>query len=212
MTLSPDAFVGWNPPAADAAAPEAPEPRAAGALALPDLTLDSIAAARRQRGAEEEIYQRGVAAGLEQGRGREREALRPLIDALARLEDSIEATAREVARGRERDLQGLAIAVARKLVQRELETDPNVVRGLVARALELLPPEAPLEVRVHAFDLSAIREEMARLRPDGRNAVIHWVADPSMARGDFIIESPMRIVDGRTDVALRSLYERLGND
>jgi hypothetical protein len=38
---------------------------------------------------------------------------------------------------------------------------------------------------------------------------VHWIADPSLDRGSFRLSSPERLVDGRADVALRSLYERL---
>ena len=40
----------------------------------------------------------------------------------------------------------------------------------------------------------------------------HWVVDPSLEAGSFRLVSPERIIDGRVDVALRALYERLASD
>jgi hypothetical protein len=45
--------------------------------------------------------------------------------------------------------------------------------------------------------------------PPGRGLTIQWNADPTLGRGDFVVESPQRVVDGRLDVALQALYERM---
>ena len=108
-------------------------------------------------------------------------------------------------------MRGLALVVANHLLQRQVASDPTVVRDLVARALELLPNATALEVRVHPEDLQALSPEVDRLATAGRAIPIQWSADRSLHRGGFLIESPLRLIDGRTDVALRTLFERLEN-
>jgi flagellar biosynthesis/type III secretory pathway protein FliH len=188
-------------------------PEGAG-IVLPEL--DDADRAARARAAErteaEDAYERGQMAGMRDGAARAEEHLRPLVASLAHVIESIASAAADAARDREHDLQGLALAVARKLVQRELTADPERVRELVGRAIELMPPATPLEARLHPDDLAAIGGELERQHAPRHPGVLQWIPDPALARGDFVIESPMRIVDGRTDVALRNLYERLEHD
>jgi flagellar biosynthesis/type III secretory pathway protein FliH len=216
MTSSPEPLATWSPPELGAARRPAASPPAApsGAWSLPELEPgdrlpDPGARARTEA---EEAYERGLADGLREGTANAEDRIRPALEALARVAESLEAAGKETARDRERDLHGLALAVARKLVQREVTADPTLVRDLVGRALDMMPPDAPLEVRLGPDELSTIGPELARLHASGRPAPIQWVADPALERGDFLVESPLRIVDGRTDAALRSIYERLDHE
>ena len=68
-------------------------------------------------------------------------------------------------------------------------------------------------MRLNPDDLAALGagHRAARAeRPGARRS--QWVADPTLERGSFLVESPTRIVDGRIDAALRQLYERLDHD
>lgn len=212
MTSSPDRL--WIPPELlraprAAAAPAASAASANGAWHLPEFDGPGTALATAPGPTEaDEAYERGVMDGAREGEARARQDLEPALEAVTRVSESFEIIAQAWVMDRERDLQGLALAVARKLVQRELTADPGVVSDLVTRALELMPTETALEIHINPLDLAMVSEELERTS-SGTTAAPRWVADPTVARGDFMVESPMRIVDGRTDVALRSLYDRL---
>ncbi len=124
----------------------------------------------------------------------------------------LEALAHDFGHDRERNLHALAVAIARGIVQRELAVEPELVGTLVRRAVDLLPLDNTLEIRLHPEDLALFGPAAPSLLPEGRTLEVQWVPDPSLERGSFVIESPQRLVDGRTDVALRSLYERLEHD
>jgi flagellar biosynthesis/type III secretory pathway protein FliH len=157
----------------------------------------------------EEAFRRGLAAGLREGGERAGHDLRPVIEALQQLCEHLEASRSEFERERERNLRALALVVAQKLVQREFEADPGLVRDLVGRALDLMPADAAVEARLSPRDLELLRGELERCGATARTAAIHWSGDESLARGSFVLETPLRLVDGRVDHALRSLYERL---
>ena len=57
--------------------------------------------------------------------------------------------------------------------------------------------------------LGAASVELELTEPDGRALIVHWVGDPTLDRGSFRVIGRERLVDGRVDVALRALYERL---
>jgi len=157
-------------------------------------------------------YRRGVDEATKKERGLAEQRCESALEAVKQVADRLETVATEFARDRERDLHGLAIAVARQIVQHELMIDPLRVGELVRRALDLLPLDTSIEVRLNPGDLETLGTSVEKLLPPGRAVRLHWLADPGIERGDFVIESPQRIVDGRADVALRDLYERLEHE
>lgn len=163
----------------------------------------------RQRGAD---YRRGAEEALRKERVLDEERCRSALLAVKKVADHLEMIAAEFARDRERDLHGLAVAIARQVVQHELMMDPLRVGELVRRALELLPGDTTIEVRLNPEDLAMLGESVSSLLPAGRQVRMAWRPDPGLERGNFTAESPQRIVDGRTDVALKDLYERLEHD
>lgn len=231
MTSSPESIAAWTPPDLSGALAGSLAARAgngapgnqgladgdsatATAWSLPELamrTAGETAIAPRQA-PEDEAYGIGLADGLRQGEARAADHLRPVIEALFKLMEEIDASRARFVHDRERNLRGLALVVANQLLQRQVAADPTVVRDLVARALELLPNATALEVRLHPEDLEALSPELDRIATAGRAIAIQWSADRSLQRGGFLIESPLRLIDGRTDVALRTLFERLEND
>ena len=133
------------------------------------------------------------------------------MQALTQVAEAFEASRAGFERDRERDLTGLALAVARRIVLREVTADPAIVRSLVTRALELLPLDRSFEVRLNPEDLGVLGTDLEGAVPPGIAPMIQWAGDPALERGSFVIESPLRVVDGRSDVALRALYDRLGD-
>ena len=184
--------------------------QADGALELPELDAAWKAGMNGPRRTEaDEAYDRGFAEGLREGTARSEQRVRVALETLGRVGEYLHTAQSAFVRDRARDLHGLALAVARKLVQREVTTDPALLRELVDRALELVPLEPHLEVRLHPDDLAVLLGGPSAPEADGKGTAIQWLGDPTIERGGFVVESPLRIVDGRTDFALRSLYERL---
>lgn len=157
-------------------------------------------------------YRRGVDEATRSERAAAEQRCETALQSVHRVAERLEIVATEFARDRERDLHGLAVAVARQIVQHELMLDPLRVRELVRRALELMPLDTVIDVRLNPRDLETLAPATDRLLPEGRQVRLHWLADPAVEPGDFVVESPQRIVDGRSDVALRDLYERLEHD
>lgn len=193
-----------------------PEPAAPAAVAveagrgwLPALADDGD---RARALLEDEAYRRGRADASREERARADERCRTALQAVARAAAHLESISAEFARDRERDLQTVALAVARKLVRREIEASPELLGSLVTRAIELLPLDHALDVRLHPDDLRTLGANTESLLPAGRSVRVQWIADPAVDKGGFLVESPARIVDGRTDIALRALYERFDHE
>lgn len=196
----------WRMPTLEPTAPAPVAPRT-GALLLPDLLAGSarVVAAPTQL---EEARERGYAEGVADGAVSAQSALDPVVAALTAVVTHIDGAQLQFARDRERNLEALAIAIARKLVQREVTADPGLLAGMVARATQMLSDEPRVRVRLHPADLDLLGDRLEVLVIAGRSPVVQWTADPILERGSFVAESPRRFVDGRLDVALRELYER----
>lgn len=164
--------------------------------------LDPVAEAREQ----------GFADGFHAGVAQARAELEPAQQALARVLNEID---RELAGARQRvenNLAALGLSVGRWLFEREVTADPSVLEPLVRRAVALLPAGSSVEIHGHPADVDVISTSLSLTEPDGRAVPVHWVADATLSRGSFRLVSPERLIDGRADVALRTLYERLASD
>lgn len=102
----------------------------------------------------------------------------------------------------EENLTTLACAIARQVIQREVQLDPSAIRELVQSALSQFPQESTLKVRLHPHD-------HALLAGDPGYRDITWVADPRIVRGGCVVEGRERIIDGRVDLALEQVFRVL---
>ena len=157
-------------------------------------------------------YERGFSEGRDQGIAEGYEKMLPTLESLGGLTLALEQTHTDFRVDLERGLHALAIAVARTLIQREVTADPTIVSDLIERALDLVPHDLTLEVRLNPEDLEVLQGRLDQLEVAGRPLHVQWIGDTSLERGSFLLETPLRVVDGRTDEALRALYERLGHD
>jgi flagellar biosynthesis/type III secretory pathway protein FliH len=171
---------------------------------------DPVAEAETSREAEE--YARGYREGLAEGAAQALEQLKPVQQRFVALIEALGRGRANFLHGLERNLHALAIAVAHQLFLEEVQQHPELVTRLVRRAVALLPPGGTIEIRAHPEDIGLLGTHVDMTEPDGRPLAVHWIADDTLERGSFTLENPERLVDGRADVALRSLYERLEHD
>jgi flagellar assembly protein FliH/type III secretion protein L len=145
--------------------------------------------------------------GRRAGRAEAVATLEPAARALHEASLALGSAREEILHDLRCNVTALALAIAKRVVGREVAADSTIVGDLVARGLELVKPDSPVEIRLNPSDLDAVKAGL-ELRP-GDETYIHWSADPELERGGFFIEGPRRIVDGRLDEAMRVLYERL---
>lgn len=159
---------------------------------------------------EAAAYAHGRADGEKMAWAALQSQIEPLAHALgSALEDVRLHQARWTANAEE-NLAVLAVAVARQLIAREVETDATIVAGLVQRTLAQFPLEQAVVVRLHPDDVDSCNE---LLQPSEGNKFheIRWAADTQIQRGGCMVEGRERIIDGRVDTALERIYRSIGN-
>ncbi len=185
---------------------------------LPDLSRAAQAEAAprtpEEEGAsrEQEAYTRGYSAGQADATAEANRTLKRAAGLLVSTAEALDAARLGVVRELEDSVYLLALAVARHLIQREVTADPTIVRDLVNRGLEAFPVGSNVEIHLNPEDLNALRSQFGLPGAAGRAADLQWVADAAIERGGCTLETPHRVVDGRVDLALGDLYQRLRDD
>lgn len=176
-----------------------------------------LADARRQaeilcEKAAHEARAAGHAQGLEEGR-REGEQT-ALLAATARLEKEQEALVSALAHllsefrdrrealllAARRDVVVLAVAIARRFVERLAALDdvaPEIASQACGEALELIAESSQVLIRVHPQDAAAVRDlaaPIAESLQSGRH--LRLVEDASVGRGGVVLETPDSQIDG----------------
>ncbi len=145
----------------------------------------------------------------------ERERLRVEAVASGREEGRAQASA-AVARGAlERDrllasaegeLVRLAVAIAEKILQREVARDEGAVVEMAARALAQARQRREVTLRIHPDDAGAIRRSHRRLLSAlSRARALELREDAAVARGGVLVETEAGVVDGRLETQLAAI-------
>lgn len=184
----------WQSPPVDRTSADAARGAPAGAAHL--LTAKQLEALQQQ--VHDEAHARGLAQGIADGRAEAEARAAQLSALIERLAQPFE----ELDEAVERELVSLAAALAVQLVRRELTIDPSALAATAREALALLPSAArDVVVRVHADDARLIGQHL----PAERAPAYRIEPDPSLARGDVVIEAESSRVDGRIDARIAAL-------
>jgi flagellar assembly protein FliH len=146
--------------------------------------------------AYENGLRQGEKAGMEIAE-RKIEALMPrFADAIAevhKLKSKLYARA-------EKDVVKLALEVAKRIVHREIQADPEIIQTLVKVALSHVAVKSPATIRLHPADYSYILQHRGELTQDteeDREVVL--LADKSIERGGCLVQTECGDVDARIE-------------
>jgi flagellar assembly protein FliH len=157
-----------------------------------------IEAARR------ESFQQGVEEGRRQASGQlqaEFARLARAIEEAAGLKSRIRAAA-------ERELVELALAIARRVLRRELQVDADAVLGLAKAALEKASMREITEVRLHPALAAPVRAHLARI---GAPETIEVREDPTLEPGALLLETSRGTIDASLDTQLDEIGRGLAD-
>jgi len=148
-----------------------------------------------------ESYQRGFSEGRTVGHDQAAAELQPVMDRLTRSLTDLASIRSRVRKTAESDLLKLAIAVARRVLHRELTLDPGSIEGLIRVALEKLESRELCRVRVHPDQEPVIRTLLARFSA----APVELIPDPALQCGDVLFETAHGTLDGSIEAQLQEI-------
>ena len=164
-----------------------------------------------QRGVDqrtEDARRAGYSEGEAAGRSRSQADVRPLVDRLARTIEELAAIKPRLRGEAESDVVRLAIAIARRVLRRELTVDPSAIEGLVKAALEQLDSREITRVRVHPDHEAALRRCLEKAVAD---RTIELAADGTLERGAVLFETARGNLDALVETQLREIERGLAD-
>jgi flagellar assembly protein FliH len=159
----------------------------------------------------DELHRRQQAEAFEQGRQSAQQQLRSEVDAAqAKNRGEINSALREFTLERQnyyRRVEGeiveLALAIARKILHREVQIDPDALAGIVRITLAKLDIGTKVVLRVHPQQAADWRRYFASQEEDPPSAEIR--EDASIASGGCRIETSL----GSTEIGLQSQLKEI---
>jgi flagellar assembly protein FliH len=180
-----------------------------------DAGGDSAGEAERARQLEQARQQRiqaAHAAGVREGEAAAREKaageVRAAVEKLARAIDEVNNLKPRLRREAEADLIRLAIAIAKRILHREIAVDPDAMRGLVIAAMEKIKGREVHQVRVHPNLAPMLTDALRRVATDRAPEV---VADPTREPGTLIFETGRGNLDASVDAQLQEIGNGLAD-
>jgi flagellar assembly protein FliH len=191
--------------------------RSAGHAALPaarTTAADRRSAAEASSPEAEREIQRRLEAARQQGRvegdsiGAQRagQRLDPVIASLSALLSDLAQQRPRLRAETEEDTVKLALAIARRVLHRELSADPEALLGLVKAAFQKLNARETHRLRVSPPDAAALQEYRTRLElPPG----LEIASDPSLPRGSAVFETSRGELDASVDTQIGEIERGL---
>jgi flagellar assembly protein FliH len=102
----------------------------------------------------------------------------------------------------ERQVVELAIAVARRVLRRQITIDPDAVAGLVRSALDDLSLREVVSIRCHPASTASIQAGLERL---GAPPALRIEPDPSLEAGAVLVETTYGVLDASVTTQLEEI-------
>jgi flagellar assembly protein FliH len=196
----------WEPSARDAATrprtgpePLAPLPASAPEASQPQR-VDAIEQEAFAKG-----YAQGERAGLEAAATRGQAMLRRLGETLRELT----ALRAEMIQRTERQVVQLSIAIAERVLQRDISLDRSLLCAMARVALDRLGEHASATIRLHPDDFAAVS---AGSGTDWMSDQITVMPDPMVSRGGCRVQSDFGFMDVGVAAQFRELSRTLFDD
>jgi flagellar assembly protein FliH len=153
---------------------------------------------------EKQAFEQGYAEGERTGK----QMGEAMVDTICRRYEKsmadLVASHKAMGQAMEEQTVQLALEIARKIVQRELAIDPDLITALTAVALKRVAGHQSITLRVSRHDFEKVRVAIANVNP-----AVSVKDDPALDRGDFQIETGQTHVDGRVSSQIDAIGRAL---
>jgi flagellar assembly protein FliH len=137
-------------------------------------------------------YAAGERAGLEAGNKRAEAMLRRLAQTL----DELRSLRGTMIRQTEQQMVQLALAIARRILHREMTVDQDLLVALARVALERLGDSGAATIRLNPEDHA---QTVQRHGDHWAGSRVRVIADPGVSRGGCLLESDFGLVDASVE-------------
>ena len=165
--------------------------------------LEAVGARRFADGREQ-----GRREGVAEGEQRAVAQLTPLMQRLSRSITEVSQMGTSIRRDAEAEVVRLSLAIARRVLHRELSMDPAALVGIAKSALDTLDARELQRIRVHPQDVALLSEELTRSAMPKR---IEVMGDATLDRGAVILETTRGELDASVGTQLSEIERGLAD-
>jgi flagellar assembly protein FliH len=140
----------------------------------------------------EQARQAGLREGEAAGHARAMATVDAAIQKLARAAAEVSGFRAAFRRESEQELVKLSLAIARKVLRRELTVDPSALQGVIKAALESLNASEIHRIRLAAPDAAVLERHLLAM---GLPQAIEVCPDATLERGAVLFETVRGLVD-----------------
>jgi len=158
---------------------------------------------------EEEIYARGFAAGQQAAAAAAQQETAALARKLAATLDDLVRVRDQMIRQTEKQMVQLSLAVARRVLHREVSIDPTAMLTMMRVVLERVSDAARVTIRLNPVDHQTVTAALADAPPSDQVSV---TADSRVPRGGCKIESEYGDIDAGVDAQIQEIARALLGD
>lgn len=181
---------------------------ALGRSAADNAEMERVLAIRVQQARED-----GFRQGFSEGEQRAAERMASLSARMARAIEETAGFRMRLRRGAEQGIVDLALAVARRILHREISLDPEALLGVVKAAAERISVRELVEVRVHPSQVEMVTTHLEAM---GSPAPVRVTGDPSLEPGALWFETERGLLDASVDTQIeeirRGFADRVGRN
>lgn len=181
----------------------------AAVAALTAVPGPGVAAPPTAAQVEQEIYARGFAEGQQMAAAAAQQETGALAKKLAATLDDLVRARDQMIRHTEKQMVQLSLAVARRVVHREVTVDPTALLTMMRVALERVSDAARVTVRLNPADHQAVT---AALADSPASDQIAMTADARVPRGGCKVESEYGDIDAGVDAQIQEIARALLGD
>jgi len=164
------------------------------------------AAKEKSQDVYEKAYEKGFRNGQSEGEAKALEEVKALLAYLKDLGQVIALSQEKSIASAEESVGRLALAVASKIVKREIEIDETVVQNIVRESLEAVKGVKTIKLRVNARDMDRIRDHKdVLLRAADGISDFEIIEDPRVEQGGCIVETGFGVLDARIESQLQEI-------
>lgn len=156
---------------------------------------------------ENEARAAGHAAGHAEGLVAGQAEIDGRVAALDQLLASLAAPVAQLDAAVEQELVELVVAVARRLIRRELKTSPGEIVGVVREGISALPiGERQVRIHLHPDDARLVGEVFGGGEHEPSCRIIE---DPALSRGGALISTDVSTIDATLESRINRVFDQL---
>lgn len=152
--------------------------------------------------AEQNSFQKGRQVGEDSARTVLESKVEADVIKLRILMKEVKAAIPKLRRQTEEDLIRLAVAIARRVLHRELTIDPTALAGLIRAAFDKIDNRQILQIRTDPGSMNVVQQVVSTMDTTSGMRV---VPDPALHSGSLILEFPRGELDASVETQLNEI-------